>query len=84
MLKPPALRPGDHIAVVAPASPFDRVEFDAGIAELERLGFRPMYDESVFAREQYVAGSATLRRDALRRAWQNPSITGVVAVRGRG
>jgi muramoyltetrapeptide carboxypeptidase len=41
-----------------------------------------MYDESVFAREQYVAGSATLRRDALRRAWQNPSITGVVAVRG--
>jgi muramoyltetrapeptide carboxypeptidase len=82
MLKPPALRPGDHIAVVAPASPFDRAEFDKGIAELERLGFRPVYDESVFAREGYVAGPAALRREALRRAWQNPSVAAVLAVRG--
>lgn len=82
MLKPPALRPGDRIAVVAPASPFDREEFDNGIAELERLGFQPFYDESVFARDAYVAGPAALRREALRRAWQNPSVAGVVAVRG--
>ncbi|RPH60927.1 MAG: LD-carboxypeptidase, partial [Acidobacteria bacterium] len=77
-----ALRPGDHIAVVAPASPFDRDEFHNGIAELERLGFRPVYDESVFAREAYVSGPAALRRDALRRAWQDPSVAGVLAVRG--
>lgn len=82
MLKPRALRPGDHIAVVAPASPFDRDEFHNGIAELERLGFRPVYDESVFAREAYVSGPAALRRDALRRAWQDPSVAGVLAVRG--
>src|SRR5512145_1490241 len=82
MLKPPALRPGDRIAVVAPASPFDRDEFDKGIAELERLGFQPFYDESVFARDAYVAGPAALRREALRRAWQNPSVAGVIAVRG--
>jgi muramoyltetrapeptide carboxypeptidase len=82
MLKPRALRPGDHIAVVAPASPFDRDEFHNGIAELERLGFQPVYDESVFAREAYVSGPAALRRDALRRAWQDPSVAGVLAVRG--
>jgi muramoyltetrapeptide carboxypeptidase len=82
MLKPRALRPGDRVAVVAPASAFDRDEFDNGIAELERLGFRPVYDESVFAREAYVAGPAALRREALRRAWQNPSVAGVIAVRG--
>jgi muramoyltetrapeptide carboxypeptidase len=82
MLKPRALRPGDHIAVVAPASHFDRDEFHKGIAELERLGFQPVYDESVFAREAYVSGPATLRRDALRRAWQDPSVAGVLAVRG--
>jgi len=67
---------------VAPASPFDRDEFHNGIAELERLGFRPVYDESVFAREAYVSGPAALRRDALRRAWQDPSVAGVLAVRG--
>ncbi|HEY7449700.1 MAG TPA: LD-carboxypeptidase [Vicinamibacterales bacterium] len=82
MLKPRALRPDDRIAVVAPASPLDRDEFFVGIAELERLGFKPVYDDSVFAQEGYVAGSATLRRDALRRAWQDPSVAGVVAVRG--
>jgi muramoyltetrapeptide carboxypeptidase len=82
MLKPRALRPGDRIAVVAPASPLDREEFFDGIAELDRLGFKPIYDDSVFAREAYVAGPATVRRDALRRAWQDPSVAGVLAVRG--
>ncbi len=49
MLKPRALAPGDRLAVVAPASPFDRDEFDCGIEEIRRLGFVPMYDDSVFA-----------------------------------
>ena len=40
MRKPRALRPGDRIAVVAPASPFARDEFDAGVAELRRARLR--------------------------------------------
>ena len=43
------LRPGDRIAVVAPASAFARVEFDAGVAELKSLGFNPVFEDSVFA-----------------------------------
>ena len=50
MLKPRALAAGDRLAVVAPASPFDRDEFDRGVEEIRRLGFEPVYDESVFAR----------------------------------
>jgi muramoyltetrapeptide carboxypeptidase len=82
MLKPRALSPGDRIAVVAPASPFPREEFDEGIAELERLGLVPVYDESVFARRDYLAGPPELRAEALRRAWRDSSIAGVIAVRG--
>lgn len=82
MLKPRALAPGDRLAVVAPASPFPRDEFDQGIAELERLGFVPVYDDSVFARGDYLAGPPELRAEALRRAWRDPSIAGVIAVRG--
>ena len=37
--------------MVAPASPFDRSEFDRGVEEIARLGFVPVYDDSVFARE---------------------------------
>ena len=82
MLKPRALRPGDRIAVVAPASAFARAEFDAGLAELRRLGYEPVYDESVFARARYTAGDAALRAAAFRNAWADDSVAALIAVRG--
>ena len=69
MRKPRALGPGDRIAVVAPASAFIRAEFDAGVDELRSLGFEPVYDESVFERRAYAAGSAATRAAAFERAW---------------
>jgi muramoyltetrapeptide carboxypeptidase len=80
--KPPALRPGDRVAVVAPASPFDRALFDRGLVELAELGFEPVFDDSVFARHAYLAGPAAERAAALDRAWRDPSIAGIIAVRG--
>jgi muramoyltetrapeptide carboxypeptidase len=82
MLKPRALAPGDRLAIVAPASPFARDEFDDGIAEIVRLGFVPVYDETVFARKRYVAGEAEVRAEAIHQAWRNPDIAGVIGVRG--
>src|SRR5439155_26337606 len=82
MLKPRAINPGDRVAIVAPASPFAREEFDRGIDEIRRLGFLPVYDDSVFARQRYVAGPPELRAAAIRSAWRDPAIAGLVAVRG--
>jgi muramoyltetrapeptide carboxypeptidase len=82
MLKPRALRAGDRIALVAPASPFPRDAFDAGVAELRRLGYEPVYDESVFARRGYTAGDARLRADAFRRYWSDDTVAALMAVRG--
>lgn len=82
MLKPHALRSGDRLAVVAPASPFARQEFDDGVAELCRLGFEPVYDDTVFARKGYVAGEPQQRAAAIRSAWRDPSIAGLIGVRG--
>jgi len=84
MLKPRALRPGDRLAVVSPASPLSRDEFDAGIAEIRRLGFEPVYDESVFARAApgYLSGSPEMRAAAIRKALADPAIAGIIGVRG--
>jgi muramoyltetrapeptide carboxypeptidase len=82
MRKPRALRRGDRIAVVAPASPFARDEFDAGVAELRALGFEPVYDESVFDRSGYVAGPPEVRARAFTQAWNDASIAALVAARG--
>jgi muramoyltetrapeptide carboxypeptidase len=82
MIKPRALVPGDRVAIVAPASSFRRDEFDEGVAEIERMGFIPVFDDSVFARLRHVAGPPELRADAIRRAWNDPSIRALIAVRG--
>jgi muramoyltetrapeptide carboxypeptidase len=82
MLKPRALEPGSRLAVVAPASSFPRQEMEDGIVELERLGFAAVYDETVFARLPYVAGPAALRADAIHKALVDPTIAGIIAVRG--
>jgi muramoyltetrapeptide carboxypeptidase len=81
-LKPRALRAGDRLAVVAPASPFTREEFDQGLEEIRKIGFVPAYDDSVFARQRYVAGAPELRAAAIHGAWRDPSIAGLIGVRG--
>jgi muramoyltetrapeptide carboxypeptidase len=84
MQKPRALKPGSRIAVVAPASSFKREEFDAGVAEIARLGFVPVYDDSVFEKgvPPYVAGMPVVRAHAIRTALADPSIDGLIGVRG--
>ncbi len=80
--RPRALRAGDRIALVAPASPFDRAAFDRGVGELRALGFTPVFDASVFERRDYVAGPAEARARAFAAAWRDPAVAGVLAVRG--
>lgn len=82
MVRPRALRPGSRIAIVSPASPFDRAEFDAGLAELRTLGYDPVHDERVFARAPMVSGPARLRAEAFLDALRDPSIDAILAVRG--
>jgi muramoyltetrapeptide carboxypeptidase len=82
MQKPRALRLGDRIALVAPASPFERDEFERGVTELETLGFEPTCDDRVFARRGYTAGDADLRAAAFIDAWSDPTVSALIAVRG--
>jgi muramoyltetrapeptide carboxypeptidase len=82
VLKPRALRPGDRLAIVAPASPFSLEEFHAGLDELRRLGFEPVHSPHVFERELYLAGPAALRARDLQAAWEDPSVAAVIAARG--
>lgn len=82
MLKPRQLRSGDRVAVVAPASPFLRGELEAGVAELRRLGFDAVYDESIYERSGYFAGTAEARAAAITSALADPSVGAVMAARG--
>ena len=76
------LKAGDRVALVAPASSFAPGEIEAGVAELARLGLHAVYDDSIFDKDRFVAGSPETRARAIRDAWANPDIAGLIAVRG--
>lgn len=77
-----AVPPGGRVALVAPSSPFKRDAFDAGCRELERLGLRPQFDDSVFERGPIVAGDRRVRAAAFDRAWKQDEVSAIMAVRG--
>src|SRR5260370_31539605 len=60
-IKPPALKKGDTIGIVAPASSFQRHDFDSGCEVLRQIGYKPAYDDSIFDRDLYFAGSVERR-----------------------
>ncbi len=81
--RPRALRPGDRLAVVAPASPCAEDAVRRGALELETLGFEVPIDERVFAvAGGYLAGEAGQRAAHLQEAFADPSVAGIVCVRG--
>ena len=82
VIKPPALRPGDAVAVVAPASNLKADYLARGVAELERLGFRVKYEPGILDKTLYTAGDDKRRANELMRAFADPEIKAVWAARG--
>jgi muramoyltetrapeptide carboxypeptidase len=79
--KPRALRPGDPVAVVAPAGPFDRESFDAGLAVLAAR-YRVQYEPEIFARYRYLAGTDERRLAELNGAMSDPAVRAIFCARG--
>lgn len=76
------LKPGDRVALVAPASSFPREEIQAGVAELARIGLEAVYDDTIFEQAVFVAGPVETRAKAILDAWRDPEIAALVAIRG--
>jgi muramoyltetrapeptide carboxypeptidase len=76
------LHPGDRVALVAPASSFPHEELAAGVAELTRLGFEPVFDDTILDKDRFVAGSVETRVKAIMNAWQDDSVAALIAMRG--
>src|SRR5215472_7313240 len=82
VLRPAALRPGDKVGVVAPASGFRREDFTAGCATLRRLGYEVVYSPSIFERSLYFAGSAERRAQELHQMFAHPEVQAILCARG--
>ena len=82
IIRPPVLRLGDKIGLAAPASSFNREAFLAGCEQIRKMGYVPVYSESIFERELYFAGSAQRRAREFNELWERNDIAAIICVRG--
>lgn len=78
---PPGLAPGARVAVIAPASAFDRASFESGLA-LIAARYDVHYGDAIFERHRYLAGSDSRRLAELTGALLDPAIRAVFCARG--
>ena len=81
-LKPAALRRGDKIGLIAPASSFSREGFLAGCERLRQMGYEPVYSQNIFERDIYFAGSVERRAHEFQEFWRRDDIAALICVRG--
>lgn len=77
----PALRPGDPVVAVAPASSFDRASFEAGLEIIARR-YQVHYDPGILARHRYLAGHDERRLRELASALVDVGARAVFCARG--
>jgi muramoyltetrapeptide carboxypeptidase len=80
--KPPALKPGDLIGLAAPSGAFRPEDLDAGLAELQALGYRVRVAPDIHERHLFAAGAAKRRLRELRELWADNDVKAIVCVRG--
>jgi muramoyltetrapeptide carboxypeptidase len=81
--RPAALRSGDRLAVVAPASPCAAEAVHLGVIELMSQGFEVTVDPRIFEQAGgYLAGEAARRAAHLQEVFADPGIAGIVCSRG--
>jgi muramoyltetrapeptide carboxypeptidase len=69
------------VAVIAPASAFDRASFDVGLACISAR-YEVHYRPAIFERHRYLAGSDERRLRELADALLDPAVKGVFCARG--
>src|SRR5262245_23575878 len=81
-IKPAALRPGDTIGIVAPASNIKLDLLEQGCRELEALGFKTTFRPDIVSSFRYFAGPRERRRDEFLEMLRNPEIKAIFCARG--
>ena len=81
-IKPRALRPGDKVGIVAPASNIKRELLDQGCQQLRCLGYEPFYFDSILERDLYFAGSVERRKRELEDMFARGDVRAILCARG--
>lgn len=82
VIKPKKLKLGNTIALVAPAGSIEESELKESIQNIEALGFKCVYKESILEKHGYLAGSDQRRAEELNEMFGRKDVDGIICVRG--
>jgi muramoyltetrapeptide carboxypeptidase len=83
VLKPPILRPGDTVGMVAPASnAYEPEEIRIAIETMEQYGFKVLLGKHINAQYGYLAGKDKERAEDINEMFRRPDIRGIVTFSG--
>ncbi len=81
-IKVPALRVGDTVGIISPASNIQRDLLERGCASLRQLGYNPFYFDSILDQDLYFAGSVERRARELEEMFTRDEVRAVLCARG--
>src|SRR5579863_8644277 len=80
--KPPALRPGDTIGVVATSAAVERESLERGVGVLEAMGYRVRVSDRALDRTGIFAGSDRDRANELNAFFADGNVKAIFGARG--
>ena len=81
-IQPRALKKGDTVGLVAPASSAALEKVDGAVKALESFGLQVLVGQSCYEKMGYLSGSDELRVTELNGMFANPQVNGIVCLRG--
>lgn len=82
MIRPPALRPGARVALVAPAGPLGDGAVDRAVGRVRAWGFEPVVGEHARKRHGYLAAPDRERAADFNAALRDDSVDAIWCLRG--
>lgn len=82
LVKPVALRPGDTVGIIAPASNIKQADLAAGCEALRRAGYQPVYLDTILDRDVFFAGPVERRLRELEAMFERDDVRAVLCARG--
>lgn len=82
LIKPPRLKQGDTVGLIAPGSFINEDELKDSIKNLEALGFKVFYTDNILARFGYLGGKDDQRAKDINLMFSRKDIKGIVCARG--
>lgn len=81
-IKPPALRPGDTVALLAPAGSVSKKKVGEAARNIEKRGYRVRIFPNAYGARGYLAGDDSSRAKDLNMAFGDPEVRMILCLRG--